>query len=204
MEREEHPNPRRRRVTPPHAAIGAPASIVGEDGVVRPAWAATDEEMRRYHDEEWGRPVTDERGMFEALSLEAFQAGLAWATVLRKRAALRAAFLNFEPAKVAALTDQDVARLKADSGLIRHEAKIRATISNAAATLALREEGGLVELVHSFAVAPDSPTAGAAAEHRTRSPESEALAAALRGRGFRFVGPTNMYALLQAVGLAPR
>lgn len=204
MEREEHPSPRRRRVTPPPTPIGAPGSIVGQDSVARPAWAATDEVMRRYHDEEWGRPVTDERGMFEALSLEAFQAGLAWATVLRKRAALRAAFLNFEPAKVAALTDQDVARLKADPGLIRHEAKIRATISNAAATLALREEGGLVELVNSFAAPPDSGPADAARQHRTRSPESEGLAAALRERGFRFVGPTNMYALLQAVGLAPR
>ncbi len=176
----------------------APGTIVGEDGVARPAWASQDELLRRYYDEEWGVPVRDERGMYEALSLEAFQSGLSWATILRKREAFRRAFAGFDPEAVAAFGEADVERLKLDEGIVRNELKIRATITNARATLAVREEGGLAELVWSFAPPPER---AAAIRALSRSAESEALAKALQSRGFKFVGPTTMHALMQAVGL---
>lgn len=164
------------------------------DYAARPAWAEQDDIMRAYYDHEWGVPVTDERELFEALSLEVFQTGLSWSTVLRKRPAFRAAFAGFRPDVVAAFQEADVARLLADTGIVRNEQKIRATIRNAAAAVALREHGGLVELVWSFRSGPE-------ADGHTRTPESEALAKALRGYGFTFVGPTTMYALMQAVGV---
>ncbi len=176
----------------------APGTVVGEDGQTRPTWAAHDPLLRRYYDEEWGVPVEDERGMFEALSLEAFQSGLSWATILRKREAFRRAFAGFDPEVVAAFGEADVARLKRDEGIVRNELKIRATVANARATLALRAEGGLPELVWSFA--PPKGRAAAIAP-LGRSAESEALAKALRSRGFKFVGPTTMHALMQAVGV---
>ncbi len=173
---------------------------MGPDGLARPRWAATDPLLREYYDTEWGMPVRDERGMFERLSLEAFQSGLSWATILRKRPAFRAAFDGFDPDAVARYTDDDVARLLADPGIVRNRAKVRATVTNASATVALRADGGLADLVWSFR--PDvTPAPRTFAEVPTTSPESVALARELRRRGFVFVGPTTMHALMEAVGV---
>ncbi len=175
-------------------------TVVGDDGLARPAWAATDPLLRAYYDTEWGMPVRDERGMFERLSLEAFQSGLSWATILRKRPAFRQAFDEFDPDTVAAYDETDVERLMSDAGIVRNRRKIEATIINARATVGLRDEGGLVNLVWSFR--PDrTPTPTSYAEVPTRSPESEALSKTLRSKGFTFVGPTTMYALMEAVGI---
>ncbi|WOQ16063.1 DNA-3-methyladenine glycosylase I [Raineyella sp. W15-4] len=187
----------------PDMASPAPVSpdlVVGEDGLARPVWAAADPLLREYYDTEWGVPIRDERGMFEKLSLEAFQSGLSWLTILRKRPAFRAAFDGFVPDRVADYTEADVARLLTDPGIVRNRRKIEATIANARATVALRERGGLVELVWSFRPA-DTPAPRTLAEAPTRSAESEALARALRREGFVFVGPTTMYALMESVGV---
>lgn len=174
--------------------------VVGSDALARPAWAASDPLLTRYYDEEWGMPVRDERGLFERLSLEAFQSGLSWATILRKREAFRAAFADFDPDAVAAFDDDDVARLMADAGIVRNRRKIDATIANARATVALRSEGGLPALIWSFR--PErTPAPEAPADVPTGSPESVALARALKARGFRHVGPTTMFALMEAVGI---
>jgi DNA-3-methyladenine glycosylase I len=155
----------------------------------------------RYHDEEWGRPVTDERGLFERLSLEAFQSGLAWITILRKREAFRAAFAGFEADAVAEFGDRDLERLLADAGIVRNRAKIEATIANARATVALRAAGTpLPEVVWAHRPAP-APAPVSWADVRPVAPESAALAKELRRQGFRFVGPTTLYALMQACGL---
>ncbi|WP_186816625.1 DNA-3-methyladenine glycosylase I [Cellulomonas aerilata] len=183
-------------------AVPSPGSgvVVGDDGLARPAWAATDPLLREYYDTEWGMPVTDERGLFERLSLEAFQSGLSWATILRKRPAFREAFDGFDPDVVAAYDADDVARLMADAGIVRNRAKILATLANARATVALRPDGGLVDLVWSFR--PErTPAPATAADVPTRSAESVALAKELRRRGFAFVGPTTMFALMEAVGI---
>ena len=175
-------------------------TVIGDDGLARPTWAATDPLLRDYYDTEWGMPVRDETGLFERLSLEAFQSGLSWATILRKRPAFRAAFDGFDPDTVAAYDEHDVARLMADAGIVRNLRKIEATISNARATVGLREDGGLVDLVWSFK--PDrTPAPTSYADAPTTSPESKALAKALRAKGFVFVGPTTMYALMEAVGI---
>lgn len=174
--------------------------VVGEDGLARPAWAATDPLLREYYDTEWGMPVRDERGLFERLSLEAFQSGLSWATILRKRPAFRAAFADFDPDAVAAFDDDDVARLMADAGIVRNRRKVDATIANARATVALRADGGLPALIWSFQPA-DTPRPRTFAEIPTTSPESVALAKELKARGFRHVGPTTMFALMEAVGI---
>ena len=155
----------------------------------------------RYHDEEWGRPVRDERGLFEKLSLEAFQSGLAWITILRRRETFRAAFADFDPERVAAFGPRDVERLLGDPGIIRNRAKIEATIANARATLALREAGEpLEELVWEHRPEP-RPAPVSFADVPATVPESAALARLLKRRGFRFVGPTTLYALMQACGL---
>jgi DNA-3-methyladenine glycosylase I len=174
--------------------------VTGEDGLARPLWASHDPLLREYYDTEWGMPVRDERGLFERLSLEAFQSGLSWATILRKRPAFRAAFADFEPDAVAAFDDDDVARLMSDAGIVRNQRKVDATIANARATVALRADGGLPAFVWSFQPA-DTPRPRTAAEVPTTSPESVALAKALKARGFRHVGPTTMYALMEAVGI---
>ncbi|TDO87769.1 DNA-3-methyladenine glycosylase I [Enemella evansiae] len=174
--------------------------VIGDDGLARPAWAARDPLLRDYYDTEWGMPVRDEHGLFERLSLEGFQSGLSWATILRKRENFRAAFAGFDPDRVAAFDDSDVARLLADAGIIRNRAKILATIGNAAATVALRADGGLEEFIWSHQPA-DTPRPRTLAEIPTRSAESLALSKALKKRGFRFVGPTTMYALMEAVGM---
>jgi DNA-3-methyladenine glycosylase I len=187
------PNPE----PPTEAALG---TIIGPDGLARPAWAATDELLRDYYDREWGMPVRDERGLYERISLEAFQAGLSWATILRKRHAFRSAFHHFNPDVVADYTDTDVERLLADTGIVRNRAKILAAIKNARATIALREQGGLVEFVwsHQPEVTPEPRHFG---EIPTSSPESVALSKALRAQGFSFVGPTTMFALMEAIGI---
>lgn len=175
-------------------------TVVGEDGLARPAWASVDPLLREYYDTEWGMPVRDELGLFERLSLEAFQSGLSWVTILRKRPAFRAAFDDFDPDTVAGYDERDVERLMGDAGIVRNRRKIEATIVNARATVALRPDGGLVELVWSFRPAA-TPTPMSYDEVPTSSPESLALSKALRSRGFTFVGPTTMYALMEAVGI---
>ena len=179
----------------------APLGVVmGSDGLARPAWAATDPLLRTYYDTEWGLPVADEQGLFERLSLEAFQSGLSWAIILRKRPAFRQAFAQFDPEVVAAFDQRDVDRLLADARIVRNRAKINATITNARATLDLREEGGLASLVWSFRP-EQTPQPRTPADIPTQSPESKALAKALRRHGFTFVGPTTMFALMEAVGI---
>ena len=162
-----------------------------------------DELYAAYHDDEWGRPVRDERGLFERLSLEAFQSGLSWLTILRKRDAFRAAFADFDPDVVATFGAVDAGRLLGDAGIVRNRLKIEATLANARATVALREAGTpLPELV--AAHAPDAAAAAPAsfADVPAQTAESRALAKALRAAGFRFVGPTTLYALMQATGFA--
>jgi DNA-3-methyladenine glycosylase I len=174
--------------------------VIGDDGLARPTWAATDPLLRDYYDTEWGMPVRDERGLFERLSLEAFQSGLSWATILRKRPFFRKAFDDFDPDTVAGYDDGDVERLMADAGIVRNRRKVEATITNARATVALRDDGGLPELIWSFQ--PDeTPAPTSYDEIPTQTPESRALAKALRARGFVFVGPTTMFALMEAVGV---
>ena len=176
--------------------------VIGPDGLARPAWASTDPLLREYYDTEWGLPVRDERGLFERLSLEAFQSGLSWATILRKREAFRAAFHGFDPEVVAAYGPKDRERLLADTGIVRNRAKIDATVRNAAATVALRShpEGDLASLIWSFQ--PErTPAPRTMTEVPTQSAESVALSRALKRHGFAFVGPTTMFALMEAVGI---
>jgi len=174
-------------------------AVAGDDGRLRCPWALSAPEYVAYHDDEWGRPVADDRAMFERLTLEAFQSGLSWLVILRKREGFRAAFDNFEPAKVAAYDDSDVARLLADAGVVRNRAKIEAAIANAQAALDL--DGGLLAQVQRFAPQTHLDAPRTLAEVRAQSEESKALAKDLRKRGFRFVGPTTMYALMQATGI---
>ena len=185
------------------AAPGLPAGsevVVGADGLARTPWGDSSDLMRHYYDTEWGLPVRDEAGLFERLTLEAFQSGLSWATILRKRPAFREAFAGFDPDAVAAFGEGDVERLTDDARIVRNRRKVEATITNARATVALRAEGGLVDLVWSFQPA-ETPTPRTFDEVPTKSPESLALSKALRKEGFAFVGPTTMYALMEAVGI---
>nr|WP_256429284.1 DNA-3-methyladenine glycosylase I [Frigoribacterium sp. CFBP 13729] len=168
--------------------------------MARPPWAAVDPLMREYYDTEWGMPVRDERGLFERLSLEAFQSGLSWATILRKREAFRSAFHDFDPDVVAGFDDADRERLLVDAGIVRNRLKIDATITNARATVALRERGGLVDLVWSHRPA-ETPRPVELADVPTTSPESVALSKSLKAVGFAFVGPTTMHALMEATGI---
>ncbi|PZE70341.1 MULTISPECIES: DNA-3-methyladenine glycosylase I [unclassified Curtobacterium] len=186
--------------TEPVAAPPVPDLVTGDDGLARPVWASSDELLREYYDTEWGMPVRDERGVFERLSLEAFQSGLSWRTILAKRPAFRAAFADFDADTVAAFGEDDVARLMADAGIVRNRAKILATITNANATIALRQDGGLADFVWSFRPTT-TPEPRSSAEVPTKSDESLALSKALRKRGFAFVGPTTMYALMEALGI---
>ena len=175
-------------------------TVVGADGLARPTWASVDPLLMDYYDTEWGVPIRDERGLYERICLEGFQAGLSWATILRKRPNFRAAFSDFVPDVVASYTDADVERLLGDAGIIRHRGKIQAAIANARATIALRDEGGLVDFVWGFRPA-DTPRPIDHSEVPTVSDESKALSKALRKKGFAFVGPTTMYALMEAVGI---
>ncbi|QVQ54054.1 DNA-3-methyladenine glycosylase I [Spiractinospora alimapuensis] len=174
---------------------GAP---VGADGRARCDWALNSDDELRYHDTEWALPVRDDQGMFERISLEAFQAGLSWRTVLVKRPAFREVFHDFAIAKVAAFDADDVARLLDDARIIRSRAKIEAVIANARAALEL--PGGIARLVWSFQ--PESaPVPVSAADVPPTTPDSVALSKELKRRGFRFVGPTTAYATMQAAGL---
>ena len=171
------------------------AAVLGEDGVARCVWAGGPGPMRDYHDTEWGVRVSGEPAYLERLTLEAFQSGLSWSTILAKRSAFRRAFCDFDAEAIAAFTDDDHARLMQDAGIVRNRLKIAAAITNARATVALHASGGLEQLVLSFA--PD----GAVDHTATLSAESQALSKALKKRGFVFVGPTTMYALMQAIGI---
>ena len=175
-------------------------TVLGEDGVARCPWAGGPGTMRDYHDTEWGVPVRGERGLFERLCLEGFQAGLSWSTILNKRDRFREVFHDFDVDRVAAMSDTDVERLLTDTGIVRNRAKIEATRKNAAATVSLRDDGGLEAFVEQFRPEQD-PEPRVPAEVPTTSPESVALSKALRKRGFGFVGPTTMHALMEATGL---
>lgn len=171
----------------------------GPDGLDRCAWVGDDAEYRRYHDEEWGRPLHGDRALFEKMCLEGFQAGLSWITILRKRPRFREVFAGFEPAAIAAFGDDDIARLMADAGIIRNRLKIEATISNARLMLDL-EPGELDAFLWSFAPASHARPSSFAEVPATTA-ESDAMSKALKKRGFRFVGSTTMYALMQSAGM---
>lgn len=178
-----------------------------DDGLIRPTWASRDELLRSYYDTEWGLPIHDEAGVFERLVLEGFQAGLSWRTVLAKRGAFRAAFAGFSPDRVAAFTGDDIERLSTNPEIIRNRRKIESAISNARATVAMRSSGDsshgpthLGELVWSYRPERD-PLPRSLGEVPTQLPESVALAKELKDRGFRFVGPTTMLALMAAIGI---
>ena len=177
--------------------------VVGGDGLARCAWVGGDVEYARYHDEEWGVPLHGDRALFEKLSLEGFQAGLSWISILRRRPGFRAAFHDFEPSAIAEFSDDDVERLMLDDRIIRNRAKILATIGNARVTLELvaLRSGALDELMWSFA--PNGPRARPMnfGELAAITPESTALSAELKRRGYRFVGPTTMHALMQSAGM---
>ncbi len=177
-----------------------PDLVIGEDGLARPVWAASDPLLREYYDHEWGVPVRDETGVFERVTLEAFQSGLSWRTVLAKRPAFREVFHGFDPEAVAAMDERDVERLMGDARIIRNRRKIEAAVTNARATLDLRADGGLAELVWSF-MPSSTPRPERFADVPTTSDESRALSRELKRRGFVFVGPTTMYALMEAIGM---
>ncbi|WP_308445779.1 DNA-3-methyladenine glycosylase I [Protaetiibacter mangrovi] len=177
--------------------------LVADDGLARCGWVGDDPEYRRYHDEEWGRPLHGDRALFEKLALEGFQAGLSWITILRRRPTFRAAFRQFDIDAVAEFGDDDVARLMGDAGIIRNRAKVEATISNARVTRALvtADPGALDRLVWSFAPPPRSHRPATLGDIPAVTPEATELSRALKKLGYRFVGPTTMYALMQSAGL---
>ena len=177
-----------------------PEIRVGDDGRSRCGWVGDDAEYQRYHDEEWGLALHGDRPLFEKISLEGFQAGLSWITILRRRPGFRAAFDGFDVDTVARYDDTDVERLMGDARIIRNRAKILATIDNARLVQSL-PEGGLDDLIWSFAPTTDRARPRTWAHVPAVTPESEALSRELRRRGFRFVGPTTMYALMQSAGL---
>jgi DNA-3-methyladenine glycosylase I len=179
-------------------------TVVGPDGLARCPWGLSTPDYVAYHDTEWGRPVHGDDALFERICLEAFQSGLSWITILRRREGFRAAFGGFKIDAVADFTAQDEARLLLDPGIIRNRAKIAAAVANAAAARALRDagDGGLDALIWSFAPDPTTrPAPRRLADVPATTPESVALAKALKTHGFRFVGPTTAYALMQACGL---
>ncbi|MCD4524060.1 DNA-3-methyladenine glycosylase I [Nocardioides sp. cx-173] len=174
--------------------------VQGEDGVLRCPWAGGPGTMRDYHDTEWGNPVHGEAAYLERLTLEAFQSGLSWSTILHKREAFREVFHGFDADAIAAFDERDVERLMAEPRIVRNRLKIQAALTNARATMALREAEGLEAFILGFR--PEVPPAPETTEElATTSPESVALSKALKRHGFAFVGPTTMYALSEAVGL---
>jgi DNA-3-methyladenine glycosylase I len=177
-----------------------PGSVIGEDGVARCTWAGGPGMMRDYHDTEWGVPVSGESAVFERLTLEAFQSGLSWSTILTKRPAFREVFDGFDVEAIAAYDGAKRDALLADARIVRNRLKVDATISNARAAVALREHGGLEALVERYRPAT-MPEPHDTADLVGHSPESLALSKALKKQGFTFVGPTTMYALMEALGL---
>jgi len=169
--------------------------------VVKRCFGEGDPLMEAYHDEEWGMPVLDERGLFERMSLEAFQSGLSWRTILNKRDGFRNAFADFDPDAVACFGDGDVERLLADTAIVRNRAKVEATLANARAIVALRVVEPLATFISRYTPAPQDPPPTAWEEGRSKTPETVALARELKRAGFRFVGPTTLYSLMQACGL---
>jgi DNA-3-methyladenine glycosylase I len=182
----------------PDAAAADKGAVPGPDGKLRCPWGLSAPEYLAYHDEEWGRPVRGDTALFERLSLEGFQSGLSWLTILRKRENFRAAFAGFDAAAVAAFGEQDVARLMADSGIVRNRAKINAVISNARAMRDLPD--GLTSVVWKYA-GEEGPAPRTLAEVPSATPASKALSAELRRHGFRFTGPVTAYATMQACGV---
>jgi DNA-3-methyladenine glycosylase I len=181
----------------------AGGAVPGPDGALRCPWAVSTPDYVAYHDAEWGRPVHGDAALYERLTLEAFQSGLSWLTILRKRSAFRAAFANFDPDEVAGYDGVDFDRLMSDAGIVRNRAKISAAIGNARALVRLRDdegEGALDRLIWSFAPAADQAPRTLADIPATTA-ESAALAKALKRRGFVFVGPTTAYATMQATGV---
>ncbi len=174
--------------------------IVGEDGKCRCPWAGTSVDYMAYHDTEWGVPVHDEHALYERLMLEAFQSGLAWITILRKREGIRDAFCQFDPERVARFGDDDIARLMQDARIIRNRQKIVAAVRNAQATVDLRDHGGLDALIWSHQPDP-APAPTSLLDIPSITPESTALAKSLKKAGFVFVGPTTAYAMMQAIGM---
>jgi DNA-3-methyladenine glycosylase I len=173
--------------------------VVGADGRARCSWAGSTPDYLSYHDLEWGRPVHGTVALFERMSLEAFQSGLSWLTILRKRPAFRTAFAGFDPARVARFGDDDVRRLMADAGIVRNRAKIDAAIANA--RVITEGDIDLDTLLWSFAPDPPNAAPAAPADVPAVTPQSTAMAKALKREGFRFVGPTTAYALMQATGM---
>ncbi|MBO0843990.1 MAG: DNA-3-methyladenine glycosylase I [Nocardioides sp.] len=173
--------------------------VVGEDGVARCPWGDSDPVMRVYHDTEWGVPVEGEAAHLERLTLEAFQSGLSWRTILLKRPAFREAFDAFDADRIAAYDARDLERLMADAAIVRNLAKVNAAITNARATVALRESGGLAALIEEHR--PEHWTPPTTTDLVSSTPESAALSKALKKAGFAFVGPTTMHALMEALGV---
>jgi DNA-3-methyladenine glycosylase I len=174
--------------------------VIGDDGKARCAWGAGDERYRDYHDAEWGRPVTDERALYEKLCLECLQSGLSWALILRKRDGIRDAFAHFDPDTVAGFGERELAALLEDARVIRNRRKLEAIVQNARATVAMREETPLPELMWSYRPAPQ-PAPRSYGDMVSVSPESKELAKELKRRGFAFVGATTVYSTMQAVGI---
>jgi DNA-3-methyladenine glycosylase I len=185
------------------SAAGSRGVEAGPDGRLRCSWCLGAPEYVEYHDHSWGRPLHDDRALFEMLVLESFQSGLSWLTILRKRDGFRRAFDDWDVERIADYGEREVERLLADPGIVRHRGKIEATIANAVATRALAAQGRTLDaLLWSFAPAPDAAGAAASVDDLPASTrESAAMAKELRRLGFRFVGPTTAYSLMQAAGL---
>lgn len=176
-------------------------AVVGEDGLARCPWSDASADYRQYHDEEWGRPVRGDGALFERISLEAFQSGLSWLTILRKRPAFREAFAGFDAEQVAAYGSRDVDRLMAERGIVRNHRKIEATITNARALCALWEAGDSLDEIFWRRQPPAGARPSCMEDVPASTPESTALSRELKGRGFVFVGPTTLYAAMQACGV---
>ncbi len=182
--------------------VEIPVLVRGDDGKRRCGWGASNPDYVAYHDTEWGRPVTGDTAVLERICLEGFQSGLSWITILRKRENFRAAFAGFDPEAVAGFGARDVKRLLADAGIVRHRGKIEATIANARAVVAMHSAGeSFSDFVWSFEPSGRRRVPKTWADVASKTPESVALSKALLARGFRFVGPTTMYAAMQAMGI---
>lgn len=181
--------------------VSDPNVVVGDDGLARCWWGASSDEYRSYHDLEWGRPVGDDDRVYEKLCLEGFQAGLSWITILRKRDAFRSAFADFDPVAVANFDEHDIERLLADPAIVRNRAKITATITNARATIALREQGDALGSLYWRHRPAKAGAPKRLSDLPATTPESSELSKQLRRLGFSFVGPTTVYSTMQSIGV---